>query len=204
MYRFARRALTLSCFLLSLCALGQENRVVRVGVAMMQTQASRSMSGHWGQDRLVAALNQQKPDKKQHIKLQGVALEGAGPEELENEAKKQNCDYVVYTNLVELESTNNSMTQPQQQQPPGTVQPYPGGTLGMPPNVPNNTRNMNNQYRATVDYRLYRSGDTTAIANASVSGQQGGSEEAVVSQLLNQVASRVMGDIKKTPAAKQQ
>jgi hypothetical protein len=201
MYRFTTRMLIAFLCALAVQAMGQENRVVRVGVAAIQVQAGQGLSGNWAQDRLVGALNQQKPDKKQHIKLQGVPLEGAGPEEVANEAKQKNCDYVVYTNLVELQSSPNSMTQPQQ--PPGTMQPYPGGTLGMPPNNPNNTRAGNTQYRATVDYRLYRTGDATAISNSSVSNQ-GGPEEALVSQLLNQVANRVLAEVKKAPPAAQQ
>jgi len=200
MHRFTTRTLILSSCLLSLCAMAQENRVIRVGVATMQSQAGQSISGNWGQDRLVAALNQQKPDKKQHIKLQGIALEGTGPEEVGNEAKQKNCDYVVYTHLVELQASTDNAMQQQQQQRPGTAPNYPAGGLGMPPNnptSPSTPRSMNTQYRATVDYRLYRPGDTTAISNASLTNQQSGPEEAVVSQALNQVANRVFGEIKK-------
>ena len=201
MYRFATRTLVLSFCLFALAALAQENRVVRVGVAMMQNQASRNMPGDAGRNRLVAALNQQKPDKKQHLKLQGIPLEGTSPEELANEAKQKNCDYVVYTNLLELQSSNDSAMQPR----PGTVQPYPGGTLGMPPpNNPNNTRAMGPEYRATVEYRLYLTGDQTAVSSASLSGQQPGPEEAVVSQVLNQVANRVFAEVKKAPPGAQQ
>jgi hypothetical protein len=199
MRRCKTHTLILSVCLLSLCALAQENRVVRVGVATMQSQAGQSISGNWGQDRLVAALNQQKPDKKQHMKLEGIVLEGTSPDEVGNEAKQKNCDYVVYTHLVELQaSTDNAMQQ--QQQRPGTVPNYPAGGLGMPPNAPTNPstpRTMNTQYRATVDYRLYRAGEAAAISNASLTNQQSGPEEAVVSQALNQVANRVYGEIKK-------
>src|SRR5271166_720796 len=133
MYRFATRTLTLSFCLLALTALAQENRIVRVGVAMMQNQASRNIPGDAGRNRLVAALNQQKPDKKQHLKLEGIPLAGTSPEEVANEAKQKNCDYVVYTSLLELQASSDGTMQPR----PGTVQPYPGGTLGMPPNAGN-------------------------------------------------------------------
>jgi hypothetical protein len=197
MRRFATLMLSIC---LALPALAQDNRVVRVGVAMMQSQASHSISGNWGQDRLVAALNQQKPDKKQHIKLQGVPLEGTSPEEVANEAKQKNCDYVVYTNLVELQASTDSAMQPRA----GTMGTYPGGSLGMPPNNPNNTRTMNTQYRATVDYRLYRTGDAAAISSSSLTNQQSGPEENVVAQALNQVANRVLAEVKKAPPAAQQ
>jgi hypothetical protein len=200
MRRFATRTLILSFCLISLYALAQENRVVRVGVAMMQSQASHSMSGAWGQDRLVAALDQQKPDKKQHIKLQGVPLEGTGPEEVGNEAKQKNCDYVVYTNLVELQAATDSTMQPRT----GTMGTYPGGALGLPPNNPNNTRTGNTAYRATVDYRVYRTGDTATISSSSLTNQQSGPQENVVAQVLNQVANRVFAEVKKAPPAAQQ
>jgi hypothetical protein len=198
MRRFATRTLILSFCLISLYALAQENRIVRVGVAMMQSQAGHSMSGAWGQDRLVAALNQQKPDKKQHIKLQGVPLEGTGSEEVANEAKQKNCDYVVYTNLVDLQAATDSTMQPRSG---GTMQTYPGGSLGMPPNNPNNTRTGNTQYRATMDYRLYRAGDAAAITSSSLTNQQSGPEENVVAQVLSQVANRVFAEVRKAPPA---
>ena len=102
----------------------------------MQSQASHSMPGDAGRNRLVSALDQQK-DKKHHLKLQGVPLEGTTPEEVSTEAKQKNCDYVVYTSLVDLQqaSSGNVMQQPQSQ--PGGMQPYPGGGLGMPPNAGN-------------------------------------------------------------------
>jgi hypothetical protein len=204
MRRLATRTLILSFCLISLCALAQDNRVVRVGVAVMQSQASHSMSGAWGQDRLVAALNQQKPDKKFHVKVQGVPLEGTSPEEVGNEAKQKSCDYVVYTNLVELQASTDNTMQPRSpttQTYPG--QTYPGGGLGLPPNNPNSTRGVNTAYRATVDYRLYRAGDAAALSSSSLTGQQSGPEENVVAQVLNQVANRVFAEVKKAPPAAQ-
>ena len=202
MYRFMTRMLVVSFCLLALHALAQENRIVRVGVAMMRTQAS-GISGSWGQDRLVAALDQQKPDKKQHIKLQGVPLEGTTPEELTTEAKQKNCDYVVYTNLVDVQAAADPPTQPRSGG--GTMQTYPGGGTmgGMPPpqNTRNNTRLTNSQYTATVEYRLYRAGDAAAVSSASLSNQQTGPEENVVSQVLNLVANRVFTEVKKAPPA---
>ena len=211
MYRFTIRTLVFLFCWFALHAVGEENRIVRVGVVMMQSQASQSMPGDAGRNRLVAALDQEKPDKKHHLRLQGVPLAGTTPEEISAEAKQQNCDYVVYTSLVDLQqaSSGNVMQQPQSQ--PGGVQPYPGG-LGMPPNTGNpnaggmgqGAGGMNRGYRATVEYRLYRAGDASPVASSSVTGQQSGPDEAVVSQVLNQVANRVMAEVKKAPPAGQQ
>src|ERR1035437_8678694 len=106
MHRFACGSLL--CFgLLSLGAFAQENRVIKVGVPVMRNRADRSVPGNIERDRLVAALNQEKPDKKLHIKIQAVALDGTTPDDVGPEAKQKNCDYVVYTTLVELRSSSD-------------------------------------------------------------------------------------------------
>jgi len=198
MHRFTTRALMVWLCLLTLPVLAQENRIVRVGVAAMQTQASQGLSANWAQDRLVAGLNQQKPDKKQHIKLQGVPLQGGSPEEIENEAKQKNCDYMLSTSLVELQAVMTSATQPRITSMPTTP---PG--LGMPPpGTTNSPQSTTTQYQATVTYRLFRAGDATTTASSSVTYQQNGPPENVVSQVLGQVVNRVFGDIKKAPATK--
>lgn len=178
--------------LLSLCALAQENRVVHVGVAVMQNKANRSVSGEMERDRLVALLNQEKPDKKLHIKVDAVPLNGLTPEEAADEATQKKCDYVVYTSLLELQSSIDSSF-PQR---PGTIQTNPGGGLGLP----SGGRPLGQEYRVTVDYRLYRAGSTGAIAGTAFSSRQTGDEETAVSQMMNQIANRVFGEIKKSAA----
>src|SRR5208282_3959587 len=73
--------------LLSLCGLAQENRIIRVGVATMENRTGRGVPGNAERDRLVGALNGEKPDKKLHLKVQGVPLDGATPEDVGVEAK---------------------------------------------------------------------------------------------------------------------
>jgi len=196
MYKFGSRALILSFCLLSLCAAAQENQIVKVGVPVMKNAAGRSVPGNLERDRLVAALNQLKPDKKKHLKVDGVPLEGMTPEEVGDEAKQKNCDYVVYTTLVELQSaTDPNMPRQQPGTMPGTVQTNPGGTWSTPPGG----RNLNPEYRATVEYKLYRTGNPSPISGAPFSIQQPADEETVVSQIMNQIANRVFAEVKKGP-----
>jgi hypothetical protein len=63
----------------------------------------------------------------------------------------------------------------------------------MPGSSPNS---LNQTYQATVEYKLYRA-DGTAVSGAPFSIQQGMSEEVVVSQLMDRIASKVFGDIRK-------
>lgn len=192
MYRFAIRALILSFCLLSLFAFAQEPQIVKIGVAVMKNAAGRSVPGNLERDHLVAALNQLKPDKKTHLKVQAVPLEGMSPDEVGDEAKQKNCDYVVYTTLIELQSS----TDPNMPRP-GTIQTNPKGGWGAP-NSPE-TGAMNPDYRATVEYRLYRTGNPSAISGAPFSNQQAADEETVVSQVMNQIANRVFAEVKKGP-----
>src|SRR5208283_147921 len=136
MQRSALRAFIFLLCLISLCAFAQENRVIRVGVPAMKDQSGRNVSGDMERDRLVATLNHQKPDKKQHLAVQGVPLDGLTAEEVGAEAKEKQCDYVVYTTLTELRAATDSMqrTTPGTMQtgPPGTIQSNPGGVWNNP------------------------------------------------------------------------
>jgi hypothetical protein len=182
------RCSMLLCFsVLSLYALAQENRIVRVGVATMKNAANLSVPGTLERDRLVAALNQLKPDKKQHIKVQGVPLDGITPDEVGAEAKDKKCDYVVYTTLVELRGATDPVT-PR----PGTIETNPNGVWNNP-----HGQAVDPEYRATVEYKLYRAGDNAAIAGAPFSTQEAMPEAAVVSQIMDRIATRVFADVKK-------
>jgi|SRR5208283_991218 len=203
MQRSTLRAFIFPVCLIALCAFAQENRVIRVGVATLKNQAGRSVPGDMERDRLVSTLNHQKPDKKQHLAVQGVPLEGTTAEEVGAEAKEKQCDYVVYTSLIELRAA----TDPVQRGTPGTIQTGPPGTIQSNPggtwNNPNNPRAqaMEPEYRATVEYKLYRTGDAEAISGAPFTNQQAMPEEAVVSQVMDRIATRVFSEIKKAPPA---
>jgi hypothetical protein len=199
------RALCLSACLLSICAFAQENRVIRVGVPTMENRSQNGVPGNLERDRLVAALNQEKPDKKLHVKVQGVPLDGTTPEAVGAEAKEKSCDYVVYTTLTELQPSNGS-GMPR----PGTIPPNPGNpTIPGNPNggwnpANNPTGRANNpEYRATVEYRLYRTGSPDALSEAPVSAQQMMPESEVVGLVMNQIARRVFGEVKKASPAQQ-
>ena len=177
--------------LLSVCAFAQENRVIRVGVPAMENRSGRGVPGNVERDRLVAALNQEKPDKKLHIKVQGVPLDGTRPDEVGGEAKQKNCDFVVYTTLLELQSSTDP-TMPR----PGTIQTNPSGVWSTPnPGA----RPLSPEYRATVEYKLYSTGNPDAISGAPFSNQQMMPEMEVVAQVMNQIANRVFAEVKKSP-----
>jgi hypothetical protein len=190
------RARILAAILLfsSSIAFSQEPRVIRVGVSVMMNRTNRSVPGEVQRDRLVKALNDQKPDKKLHLKVQGVALEGADPREVTSQGDDNKCDYIVYTTLVELRTQGD----PAQRRP---------GTFETSPHSQRDTRDpesaaLNPVYHATVEYKLYRTGDPAAISGAPFSTDAELSEIDVVSQVMDRIASRVFSELKKVQSSR--
>ena len=187
MHRFGR-ALLLGVGLLSPRAFAQENRVVMVGVVTMQNRSNwPSAPADIERDHLVTALDQEKPDKKLHLKIQAVPLEGTTPSDVEAEARQKSCDYVVYTTLVEIRVFANSPT-PR----PGTTQDHQGGVFVKTPNNP-----QAREYQANMEYKLYRTGDPKAISSGPVSNREMTQLSEVVARAMAQIANRVYLEVKK-------
>jgi hypothetical protein len=195
MYRSIVRACAFSILLtLSSFAFPQELRVIRVGVPLMKNNASRGYPETQARDRLVKAFNDEKPDKKLHVRVQGVALDGTKPEEVLSQGAEKNYDYIVYTTLVDLRTQGDPA-----QRRPGTIEINPGAKRGA--QDPESAA-MNPEYQATVEYKLYRTGDPSAISGAPFSTQKAMSETNAVSQVMDRIASSVFADAKKDVAAR--
>lgn len=168
--------------------LAQEN-TVRVGVAVMENYAGRSVPGNVERDRLVKALNQLKPDKKTHLKIEAIALSGSTADDVSSEAEQKKCQYVVSTRLTELRTAGDPY-----QKRPGTLETNPNGQWSS--RDPDNQR-IDPEYRATVEYRLVKLGSNTEVSGAPFSTQQNGNEIDTVSQIMDRVALQVADQIKK-------
>jgi hypothetical protein len=183
----------LSASLTTLCN-AQEN-AIRIGVAVMQNQAGRSVSGTLERDRLVQAFNHMKPDKKTHVQVQGVPLDAGTGNEADEEAASKKCAYVVFTTLTELRSYDD----PYQHRP---------NTIETNPNSQWSTQNgqaqrMDPEYRVTVEYKLYRTGGSE-VAGSPYSTQLAMNEIDAVAQVMDRIASRVADEVKKgTPPMKE-
>jgi hypothetical protein len=183
------RVLFLIAVLLSSLAFAESNSVVRVGVATMENQAGRSVPPDVERDRLVRAINQLKPDKKTHLKLEAVPLDGSSGNELADQAAQKNCDYVVYTTLTELRQSGDPY-----QHRPGTIETNPNGVWN---NRTPEGQAMDPEYRATVEYKLYNVKAHSTIAGAPYSNQGSGNEVDTVSQIMDRIANSVFSEIKK-------
>jgi hypothetical protein len=134
-------------------------------------------------------LTQQKPDKKLHLRVQGVVLKSTDPGDVTREAQERGCDYVVYTTLRELRSADDPYVRR-----PGTFETNPNGTWG---NRDPSAQRVDPEFRATVEYRLLKVGDPSPISGAPFSTQQASTEQDVVAQVLDRIAARVSAEIKK-------
>jgi hypothetical protein len=174
---------------LSMFGFAQEN-ASRVGVAVMQNHAGRSVPGTLERDRLVQALNHAKPDKKTHLKVEAVPLNGSTGDEVAEEAEQKKCEYVVYTTLTELRGADDPY-----QHIPGTVETNPNSQWN--PGGHPQAQRMDPEYRATVDYKLVKVGSNSVVSGAPFSTQQNGNEIDTVSQIMDRIALQVADQVKK-------
>jgi hypothetical protein len=162
---------------------------VRVGVALLENRAGRSVPANVERDRLVKALNQLKPDKKTHLKIVGVPLAGMTRDEIGEEAGQKKCQYVVYTTLTELRNADDPY-----QRPPGTIETNPNSQWS---NRDPRAQRQDPEFRVTVEYKLVSVGSNNVVAGAPYSTQLAMNEIDAVSQVLDRVANAVFGEIKK-------
>jgi len=168
---------------LSVLSTAQQN-AIRIGVAVMQNQAGRSVSGTLERDRLVQALNHMKPDKKTHMQVEAVALDAMSGNEADDEAASKKCAYVVFTTLTELRSFDD----PYQHQP-NTIETNPNSQWSP-------GQRLDPEYRVTVVYKLYRTGGPE-VAGSPYSTQVAMNEIDAVSQVMDRIALRVADEVKK-------
>ncbi len=195
MHRLGRRLLFLALVLTSVSVMAQEN-AVRVGVALLQNNAGRSVPSNIERDRLVKALNQLKPDKKTHVKVVGVPLEGYTRDEVGEQAQQMKCQYVVYTTLTELRTSDDPY-----QHVPGTIETNPNSQWS---NRTAGAQSQDPEVRVTVSYKLVSVGSNNVVASAPYSTQLAMNEVDAVSQVMDRVANAVFSEIKKGPVPMQE
>jgi hypothetical protein len=177
-----------------LTGLSAQETPIRVGVAVMQNEAQRSVSGKLERDRFVQSLNRMKPDKKTHVQVQGVPLDAMTMNEADEEAASKKCTYVVLTTLTELRGFDDPY-----QRTPNTIETNPNSQWSMQ-NNPRGER-MDPEYRVTVEYKLFRTGGSQ-VAGSPYSTQAATNEIDAVSQVMERIASRVADEVRKSaPAA---
>ncbi len=163
--------LFLAVCLISGFTFAQDNQV-RVGVTVLGSAAG--ITGEAGRDRLVKDLNKQKKSD-----VQAVPLTASAGDQISEEARQKNCQFVVFTTQTESHAESHNE----------------GAKAGMSTNIP--------EYHANVEYKVYRISDpATPVATGSAKAHDIGSQGDVVGQALDNVAKKVSADIKNAGTTK--
>ena len=169
----------------------QNPEAIRLCVAVLENRSRQVVSPEWQQKELIRAL--EKTNKNKEVKKRAaarittVALEStSGPDA---KVRKEGCGFVLYTELVDVRSAGTAQVGTN---PPGAIDTsVTVGKVYEPPDV----RRL--FHDATVNYRIMRGGDPKSWASGIVTGKDTITEDALVSQLMDQIASRAASELRK-------
>jgi hypothetical protein len=157
----------------------------------MGNTSNRSINAKLQRDWLVRAF---QPDKKtkdkqeEAVRLEAVALQSKSPADAVGEARKKNCDYILFTTLVEF-------GEPGDQQPRN--QPTELKVGHVPLSAYSDTTAMHNPvHYAVVDYRLQRLGRVSVRMASSISGEIHADENGTVHNLLFMIVNYVRDELR--------
>ncbi|HSY93612.1 MAG TPA: VWA domain-containing protein [Candidatus Binatus sp.] len=171
MSRSSPRALFTIICLLCLPAFAQEVSVVRIGVTT-PGGGTKGVSSVELRSQLVKALNQHKVDKKLKAQVQAVALDASPGGKAIAEAREKNCQFVLYSQVRQLQDANKF--EPQN----GT----PGGFQAV--------------QVATVDYQLRRAVDGASMSIGIAESEGMVIEREAVMQAIELISGKVMADLR--------
>lgn len=164
---------------------------IRVCVAVLENQSRSTVSPEWQQKELIRAL--ERTNKKKEVKkgkeapITAIALDSSsGPDP---KVKKEDCGFVLYTELVDVQPAGTVRV--------GTTQPGAigtGVTVGRVDVTPEMRRQLHD---ATVNYRIVRSGERESWASGIVTQEDTVPEEALVSRLMDQIANRAASELRR-------
>jgi VWFA-related protein len=170
---FVSRTLFAILCLLCLPVLAQDKDVVLIGVAVLRS-GTEKVSVTEARDRLVKALNQQRPDKKLKLRVQAISLEASQGSIALTAAREKNCQFVLFSHLTDLLTSEKSV--------PSSMT----GTLDTLP-----------VFAAKVEYQLERVLDSAEYAVGSAKSQDASSMRDAVMDAMSQLAGAVFAELKK-------
>jgi hypothetical protein len=170
--------------------------VVRVGVPIMENTSMRTINRKQQRDWLVRGFQPEKKKKKkgtqpESIQVEAVALDSDSPADAIREARDKNCEYILYTNLVELRAPGD----PRPQNQPNSA------SIGRDPLsvYPDPTTMQDPVHYAQVDYRLERvGGSSEALLASNVSGEEHSDENGTVERLLFLIVNSVKSELRES------
>lgn len=175
----------------SIALAAQNVEPVRLCVAVLENHSRLMVNPEWQQKELIRAL--ERTNKKKEVKkgtaarITMVALDSTnGPDA---KVKKEGCGFVLYTELVDVQQAGTVRVGTA---PPGAI--GTGVTVGRVDEPADMRRLMHD---ATVNYRIVRAGEPGSWASGIVTDEDTVTEEALVSRLMDQIANRAAGELRK-------
>jgi VWFA-related protein len=151
--------------------LAQEPTILRIGVAL-PSSGEKDVSDAQVRDRLVKTLNQRKFDKKLNLSLQAVALDATPGSKAIAEAREENCQFVLYSEVAPIESSYKFEA----------ANGSPGDSIAVA--------------TATAQYQLRRAIDGVSFSIGIVKGEASVSARDAVLQAVDRLGGKVMADLK--------
>lgn len=168
----------------------QNSEPIRLCVAMLETRSRSAVSPEWQQKELIRALERTNKNKevKKGAAARIVPLAVDSTSDPDATVQKQDCGYVLFTELVDVQPVGTDRI--------GRTQPSSVGTGVTVGKVDEPLEIRRLLHDATVNYRIMRGGDPHSWSSGIVTEKDTVTEDALVSRLMDQIASRAAHELR--------
>ncbi|MEJ7617936.1 MAG: hypothetical protein WKF30_13460 [Pyrinomonadaceae bacterium] len=143
--------------------------LMRVGIVAINNRTERSISEGALRDRLIDFFDDHGVD--------AISLTPASPADLAAEAKSKQCDFILYTDIVNLKQAGASKL---------------GELLGRA-----SGSGRSGKYEAHLEFKVLAAGDLKEVFQSTVNVKDEGGEESTLNIALAQQAQSVAAEVKK-------
>ena len=164
---------------------------IRLCVSTLQNNSHNLINTTWQRDQLIKAFeraNKGKDVTKGKAAPIETVLLGSNTE-TDPAVRDQNCQFILHTTVIEvIDAGTSDMGNPR----PRSIQigSAPGGAQGDP------RTGAPDDNRATVSYRIMRAGELEEWSSGVVKAHDRSPDEVLVSQLMDQTANQVAGELR--------
>lgn len=147
---------------------------VRIGIAVVNNRTERSFSESALRDRLINFLDDQGVD--------AVSLGGGGTADIAGEAKSKQCDFILFTDVVNLKQSGGGKL---------------GGFLGRATGV-SGIGGAIGKHEARLDFKLLAVDGLKQVLQSSANAKDDGGEDGTLNAALESEARAVAAEVKKS------
>jgi hypothetical protein len=168
----------------------QNPEPIRLCVTLLMNRSHSAVTPEWQQKELIRALERTnaRKDVKKGAAAQITAIAIDSTTSTDATVQKEGCNFVLNTELVDVQAAGNGRVG---SSVPGAV--GAGVTIGKVDEPPEMRRLLHD---ATVNFRIMRVGELHSWSSGIVTQRDTVTEDALVSRLMNQVASRAANDLR--------